>query len=136
MCLAPAHDHYWTSVLYALDHAYFMLISVHGLKINHGFEINHLCEFGPEGLLLPIIHVVPRFQRLLSQKQEQVEKPAPIKARLRRGDDDECSQGVKHRPRRTDDVHSAISDEGILTTDDIEDDSYERNRTRTMESEE
>ena len=33
----------WTAVLYMLDHAYFTLILVHGLKINHRFEINHLC---------------------------------------------------------------------------------------------
>ena len=24
-----------------------MLISVHGLNLNHGFEINQFCEFGP-----------------------------------------------------------------------------------------
>ena len=35
-------------LLYTLDHAYFALISVLGLKINHGLEINHLCEFGPK----------------------------------------------------------------------------------------
>ena len=29
-------------LLYALNHAYFALILVHGLKINHRFEINHL----------------------------------------------------------------------------------------------
>ena len=34
--------------MYKLDHAYSMLILVHGLKINHRFEIiNHLSEFGP-----------------------------------------------------------------------------------------
>ena len=33
-----------------LDHTYFVLISVHGLKINHRFEINHLCEIGPVSL--------------------------------------------------------------------------------------
>ena len=38
-------------LLYALDHAYyFALILVHGLKINHTFEINHICEFGPVSL--------------------------------------------------------------------------------------
>ena len=35
------------SLLYAMDHAYFTLISAHGLTINHRFEISHLCEFGP-----------------------------------------------------------------------------------------
>ena len=35
-------------LLYPMDHAYFMLILVHGLKINHIFEINHI--FGNSGL--------------------------------------------------------------------------------------
>ncbi|XP_071506650.1 LOW QUALITY PROTEIN: unconventional myosin-IXb-like [Diadema antillarum] len=80
-----------------------------------------------------------RVQRIRSEKLEK-EKPAAVKGRPRRGDEEgneeEPSAAVRPRGRRTDDVHSAISDEGILTTDDIEDDLFERNRTRTMESEE
>ncbi|XP_041464110.1 unconventional myosin-IXAa-like isoform X3 [Lytechinus variegatus] len=74
-------------------------------------------------------------KRCILLRKEQSVKPAAVKARLRRDDEESTSQG-KNRIRRTDDVHSAISDEGILTTDDIEDDLYERNRTTTMESEE
>ena len=32
--------------MYAMNHAYFTLILVHGLSFNYGFEINHLCEIG------------------------------------------------------------------------------------------
>ena len=35
-----------------------------------------------------------------------------------------------------DEAHSSMSDEGILTPDDLEEFDMERNRTRTMESEE
>ena len=31
--------------VYALDYIYSAIILVHGLKINHRFEINHPCEF-------------------------------------------------------------------------------------------
>ena len=39
-------------LLYTLDRAYFTLALVHGLKINHRFEINHLCEFGQRSLAI------------------------------------------------------------------------------------
>ena len=30
-----------------MKQAYYMLVLVHGLKVNDGYEINHLCEFDP-----------------------------------------------------------------------------------------
>ena len=46
-CLAPVRSLLNLGLLYALDHAYFTLILIYGLKINYEFEINHLREFGP-----------------------------------------------------------------------------------------
>ena len=33
--------------MYATNHAYFALILVRGMTLNHRFEINRLCEIGP-----------------------------------------------------------------------------------------
>ena len=38
--------------MYPMSHTYFELILVHVLNLNHGFKINHVCEFGPLSLLI------------------------------------------------------------------------------------
>ena len=45
--LAPALVIIGPQFMYAINHAYLALILVHGLNLNHNFEIIHLCEFGP-----------------------------------------------------------------------------------------
>ena len=82
-----------------------------------------------------------RFEKLLDERQEQERILLEEEERQQREHEEQMRlQEQLLRAATTsskrDEAHSSMSDEGILTPDDLEEFDMERKRTRTMESEE